>query len=122
MHSSTRACTPVWCVCVRLNALARVCTRACACVLAYVYACVHVHMRALLCVCVFYLSQAIKYSNGTFRVTTHKDMRIGEHFKNGTCSFSSTLFMVRGVFTFSVHFIPGSPVHVATLHIGNGQW
>ena len=37
-------------------------------------------------------------------------------------SISSTLFMVRGVFTFSVHFIPGSPVHVATFHIGNGQW
>ena len=33
--------------------------------------------------------------------------------------FSSTLVMVRGVFTFSVHFIPNSPVHVATLHIGN---
>ena len=36
--------------------------------------------------------------------------------------FSSTLLMVRGVFTFSVHFIPGSSVHVATLHIGNEQW
>ena len=36
-------------------------------------------------------------------------------------SFSSTLLMVRGVFTFSVHFMPGSPVHVATLHIGNGH-
>ena len=37
-------------------------------------------------------------------------------------SISSTLLMVRGAFTFSVHFIPGSSVHVATLHIGNEQW
>ncbi|XP_076470200.1 uncharacterized protein LOC143300432 isoform X2 [Babylonia areolata] len=56
--------------------------------------------------------------NGTFSLTPFVDLTTSRTYQNGTCSFSSSLFLLEGVFNFSLLSHPGSEVYIATVTVG----